>query len=100
MRRKLMEVSSKEWQVRWVMIRANEIRRGLSQIQYSLAALDETRLQPRAVGARQQVKNVRQAATAAEIDLSVSQVLSGFAFSLFFLGFVVWGAFRYWLFAK
>jgi hypothetical protein len=82
------------------MIRVNEIRKGLSQIQYSLAALDETRIQPRAFVTRDQLSAIRQTATPAEIDLSVSQVLSGLAFSLFLTGFVIWAVFRYWLFAK
>jgi hypothetical protein len=82
------------------MIRTNEIRTGLKQIQYSLAALDETRLQPRAIVANYHLTAVQRAVTREEINLSVSQVLSGLIFSVCVVGLITWGALRYWLFAR
>jgi hypothetical protein len=82
------------------MIRTNEIRTGLKQIQYSLATLDETRLQRRAIAANHHVKTVQRAVTREEINLSVSQILSGLIFSVCVVGLITWGALRYWLFAR
>jgi hypothetical protein len=82
------------------MIRTNEIRKGLKQIQYSLATLDETRLRPRAIAANCHLTTVQRAVTREEINLSMSQVLSGLIFSVCLVGLLTWGALRYWLFAR
>jgi hypothetical protein len=77
------------------MIRADEIRRGNGQIQFSLTVLDSTQLRPRL-----RVSNARPAPsfTRNEISLSGSQVLVGSLSALCTVGLLLWAIIRLWLF--
>ena len=73
------------------MIRAGEIRKGNGQIQFSLAVLKATQLQPR-------VKLPSPSFTRNEINLSGSQVLVGWLSALCTVGLLLWAFIKLWLF--
>ncbi len=77
------------------MIRAEEIRKGDSQIQFSLQVLDYTQLQPKA-----KIEAVDTAASAEEqgLILSGSQVLIGFLTALSGVCLLFWAFLRLWLY--
>lgn len=76
------------------MIRAEEIRKGDSQIQFSLQVLDNTRLQPKS-----RIETREAAASPEEhgLVLSGSQVLIGFISALSGVFFLFWAFLRLWL---
>jgi hypothetical protein len=77
------------------MIRAEEIRKGHSQIQFSLKVLDYAQLQPRS-----KIQTVDTAASAEEqgLILSGSQVLIGFLSALSGVFLLFWAFLRLWLY--
>jgi hypothetical protein len=77
------------------MIRAGEIRKGNGQIQFSLAVLEATQLQPRV-----KLSNANPAPSFArnEIDLSGSRVLVEWLPALCTLGLLLWAIIQLWLF--
>jgi hypothetical protein len=77
------------------MIRAEEIRKGDSQIQFSLKVLDYAQLQPRS-----KIQTVDTAASAEEqgLILSGSQVLIGFLSALSGVFLLFWAFLRLWLY--
>ncbi len=82
------------------MIRSDEFRKGEGPIQFSLAALESTRLQPRRRAMNEDVAVAERAITPFEINLSGSQLLVGLAFGLCMVSLFAWGVVRYWLFAQ
>jgi len=83
------------------MLHANEVRKGQEQIQFSLAALEGARLQPRPVTIHRQASAAAQRALKPyEINLSVSQVLLGLATAAGSLSLFVWALVRLWLFGR
>jgi hypothetical protein len=81
------------------MIRADEIRPGDAQIQFSLAALQGVRLQPKSQNVNAAKAIAQPASRPNEITLSGPQVLAGVIFALSFMTLFAWGFVRYWLFA-
>jgi hypothetical protein len=77
------------------MIRAEEIRKGDSQIQFSLQVLDYTQLQP-----KPRIETVDTQASAAEegVILSGSQVLMAFLTALSGMCLLFWAFLRLWLY--
>lgn len=78
------------------MIRADEIRKGNGQIQFSLSVLEATQLQP---GVK--LSNVSPpfpSLTRNEINLSGSQVLVGWLSALCTVGLLLWAIIKLWLF--
>ncbi|MGB9472694.1 MAG: hypothetical protein WBQ59_25330 [Candidatus Acidiferrum sp.] len=77
------------------MIRAEEIRKGDSQIQFSLQVLDYAQLQPKS-----KIEAVDTAASAEEqgLILSGSQVLIGFLTALSGVCLLFWAFLRLWLY--
>ncbi len=77
------------------MIRADEIREGLGQIQFSLGVLEATQLQPK-------LKLVQAAParpfTREGISLSGSQVLVAFLSALGSVSLLLWAFLHLWLF--
>jgi hypothetical protein len=75
------------------MIRTDEIRKGNSQIQFSLAVLGATQLQPRV-----KLSNPSPSFTPNEINLSASQVLVGSISALCTVGLLLWAIIKLWVF--
>jgi len=77
------------------MIRAGEIRKGNSQIEFSLTVLDTTQLRPRL-----SVGNAKPAPSFArnEINLSGSQVFAGWLSTSCMVGLLLWAIIHLWLF--
>jgi hypothetical protein len=77
------------------MIRTEEIRKGDSQIQFSLQVLDYTQLQPKS-----KIEAVDTAVSAEEqgLVLSGSQVLIGFLSALCGMFLLFWAFLRLWLY--
>jgi hypothetical protein len=82
------------------MIRTDELRRGRSQIQFSLAALGDTKLQPRIVPRSRAISVAQSATNPYELNLSGIQVLLGLLVGVCFVSLFVWGLVRYLLFAQ
>ena len=80
------------------MIRADEVRQGTSQIQFSLAALEGTRLQSKTFGKRKDLPVAMPAVSRGEINLSGSQLLVGLTSALCVTGLLFWAFLRLWLF--
>jgi hypothetical protein len=76
------------------MIRAGEIRKGNGQIQFSLAVLEATHLQPRV---KLSNANPSPSSTRNEINLSGSQVLVGALSALCTVGLLLWAIIKLWL---
>ena len=76
------------------MIRAGEIRKGNGQIQFSLAVLAATQLQPRV---KLSNADPSPSFTRNEINLSGSQVLAGPLSALFTVGLLLWAIIKLWL---
>jgi hypothetical protein len=79
------------------MIRSDEFRKGEGQIQFSLAALESTRLRPGRRVRNEDVAVAERAITPYEINLSGSQLLVGLVFGLCMVCLFAWGVARYWL---
>jgi hypothetical protein len=77
------------------MIRADEIRKGNGQIQFSLAVLEATQLQPRV---KRSNANPSAWFTRNGINLSGSQVLVGWLSALCAVGLLLWAIIQLWLF--
>ncbi len=77
------------------MIRAEETRKGDSQIQFSLAVLDYPQLQPKP---RLEAVDTARSAEQEGIILSGSQVLVGFLTALCGVSLLFWAFLRLWLF--
>jgi hypothetical protein len=77
------------------MIRADEIRKGNGQIEFSLTVLDATQLRPRL-----SMGNAKPSASFARngINLSGSQVLVGWLSALCTVGLLLWAIIQLWLF--
>jgi hypothetical protein len=78
------------------MIRAEEVRKGDSQIQFSLKVLDYAQLQP-----KPRIETVNAERSAAEqqgLILSGSQVLIGFLTALSGVFLLFWAFLRLWLY--
>lgn len=84
------------------MLQANEIRKGQEQIQFSLAVLEDARLQPHPVTLNRQIPTVavENALKPYEINLAVSQVLLGLVAGVGSLSLFVWALVRLWLFGR
>jgi uncharacterized membrane protein YccC len=80
------------------MVRTNEIRKGDGQIEFSLAALEATQLQPRARAMNRRPSVAERALTPYEVSINGIQVLIGLAFGMCFVSLFVWGVVRHWLF--
>jgi hypothetical protein len=78
-----------------VMIRADEIRKGEGQIQFSLAVLDTTQLRPKT---KIDASNSARPSTGEGINLSGSQVLVGFVSALCGASLLFWTVLKLWLF--
>jgi hypothetical protein len=77
------------------MIRADEIRKGNGQIQFSLRVLESTQLQPKLkLGNANPVPSF----TRNGIDLSGFQVLVGFVSALGAVALALWAIIQLWLF--
>jgi len=81
------------------MIHADQIRGGEGQIRFSLAALESTRLQPKARAMNAARAIAQPAVRPNEINLSGPQVFAGVMFALSFMTLFAWAFVRYWLFA-
>ena len=77
------------------MIRAGEIRKGNGQIQFSLAVLEATQLEPRV---KLSNANASPSFRRNEINLSGSQVLVGSLSALCTVGLLLWASINLWLF--
>jgi len=77
------------------MIRAGEIRKGNGQIQFSLAVLEATQLQPRM---KLSNANPSRSFTRNEINLSGSQVLVGSLSALCKVALLLWAIIKLWQF--
>ena len=79
------------------MIRADEIREGLGQIQFSLGVLDATQLQPKL-----RLVNAAPASpfTCEGISLSGSQVLVAFLSAFSSVSLLLWAFLHLWLFGE
>lgn len=77
------------------MIRAGEIRKGNGQIQFCLAVLEATQLQPRVKLSK---ANPSPSFTRNEINLSGSQVLVGSSSALCTVGLLLGAIIKLWLF--
>jgi hypothetical protein len=77
------------------MIRADEIRKGSGQIQFSLAVLTAARLQP---GVKLSNASSSPSFTRNEINLSGSEVLVGWLSALSTVGLLLWAIIKLWLF--
>jgi hypothetical protein len=77
-----------------VMIRVEEVRKGASQLQFSLAALESARVQPKAVAVRLD-RNV--AFSNVQLNLTGAQLLAGFASAFSFVTLLVWAILKLWL---
>jgi hypothetical protein len=77
------------------MIRADEIRKGNGQIQFSLTILDTAQLRPRL-----SMGNDKPSPSFARngINLSGSQVLVGWLSALCTVGLLLWAIIQLWLF--
>jgi hypothetical protein len=76
------------------MIRTGEFRKGMGQIQFSLAVLDSTQLRPRlSVGSAKHSPSFSRNG----INLSVSQVLEEVS-ALGAVGLLLWAIIQLWLF--
>jgi len=77
------------------MIRADEIRKGNGQIQFSLTVLGTTQLRPRL-----SMGNAKASPSFARdgINLSGSQVLVGWLSALCTVGVLLWAIIKLWLF--
>jgi hypothetical protein len=80
------------------MLRANELRKGQDQIQFSLAVLESARLQPRPMRTYQNFRVAARAIRPNEINLSGSQLLLGAVTALGSAGLFLWALIRLWLF--
>lgn len=82
------------------MVGTDEVRKNQDQIQFSLAALGEERLQPKAY-ARNSGRAVGQAAVATQtLELDGIKLLIGMAFGVCLVSMFFWGFFRHWLFLQ
>ena len=77
------------------MIQAGEIRKGNGQIQFSLAVLVATQLQPRV---KLSNTNPARSFTRGEINLPGSQVLVGSLSALCKVGLLLWAIIKLWQF--
>jgi hypothetical protein len=77
------------------MIRTDEFRKGMGQIQFSLTVLDTTQLRPRLI-----VGSAKPSPSFARngINLSGSQVLVGWLSALGAVGLLLWAITQLWLF--
>ena len=77
------------------MIRADEIRKGNGQIQFSLTVLDTTQLRPRL-----SMGNAKPSPSFARngINLSGSQVFVGWLSAFCMIGLLLWAMIKLWLF--
>ncbi len=79
------------------MIAPSEVRKGVGQIGFPLATLEGKKVQPKPVATRLD----QDAAVARfEINLSGSQLLTGFATALCFMGVLLWALLKLWLFEQ
>jgi|HubBroStandDraft_6_1064221.scaffolds.fasta_scaffold2066871_1 hypothetical protein len=76
------------------MIRAGEIRKGNGQIQFSLAVLEATQLQP---SVKLSNVNPSPSFTRNEFNLSGSQVFVGSLSALCTVGLLLWAIIKLWL---
>ena len=79
------------------MIRADEIRKGNGQIQFSLKVLETTQLQPK-LKLKLSNANPTPSLTRNGIDLFGFQVLVGLASALCTVGLALWAIIQPWLF--
>jgi len=79
------------------MIAPGEVRQVAGQIEFPLAAQEDTKVRPKPAFAR-----LDQSAAMApfEINLSGAQILAGFASALFFVAVVSWALIKLWLFEQ
>jgi hypothetical protein len=77
------------------MIRTDEFRKGMGQIQFSLTVLDTTQLRPRlSVGSAKPSPSFARDG----INLSGSQVLVGWLSAVGAVGLLLWAIIQLWLF--
>lgn len=79
------------------MIRPHEIRKGNSQTQFTLSAIEGVRLESRLVSKNAE-SATRQRAGIRELAFSVNQILAELVGALFLTGIFLWALVRLWLF--
>ena len=82
------------------MIRADEIRDGSGQIPFSMAALKDTRVQPKMFSNNEGLAVAMPNIARGEINISGSQLLVGFTSALSLTGLLLWAFLRLWLFER
>jgi hypothetical protein len=82
------------------MIRSEEYRKGGSQLQFSLAALESGNLRPKARERAEAVAIAQAAVPPYEVDLSDAQLLVGVMFGICLVVLVAWGFVGHWLFVE
>jgi hypothetical protein len=82
------------------MIRANEIRRGSEQIQFTLNALNGASLQPRRRRNAYPKVAERAAVSPYQLNISGSQLLVWFSVGFCALSLFTWALLRLWLFEQ
>lgn len=82
------------------MIHTDELPKNEGQMQFSLAALEDTRLQPKARVMAEDFAISQRPASPYEINLSGSQILVGLMSALCLVGLLLWGFLRLWLFER
>lgn len=81
------------------MVRTHEVRKAEDQIQFSLAALGEERLQPKTFD-RDRARPVAEAAVPQQVNVDGVKLLIGMAFGICLVSLFVWGFVRHLLFAQ
>ena len=82
------------------MIRTDELRKSEGQIQVSLAALEGSRLGPKARAINEDLTGAKRAAAPYVLNLTGSQLLVGLMFGLCLVSLFTWGFVRHVLFAQ
>jgi hypothetical protein len=79
------------------MIAPGEVRRVAGEIEFPLAAQEDTKVRPKPAAVR---LDQNAATPAFEISLSGAQILAGFASALSFVAIVLWALIKLWLFEQ
>jgi hypothetical protein len=82
------------------VLRANELRKGKGQIEFSVAVLEGAKVRPRRSTVNPKTVTTQRPGAPYELNLSGVQVVVGLALGFCSVVLLTWGLIRHWLFAQ
>jgi hypothetical protein len=82
------------------VLRANELRKGKGQIEFSVAVLEGAKLWPSRSTVNPKTVTIQRPGPPYELNLSGAQVVVGLALGFCSVVLLTWGLIRHWLFAQ